>query len=299
MIYPPPLQKGDTIGVMSTSCWLEEDDILTAKAFIEAKGYNVYVHPQATARLNQSAGSAQEKVDAFHDLIQNPDIKAIMGARGGNRAITMMDKIDFELIKQNPKILMGYSDVTQLLHAVYKHCDLVTYHGPLFRELPNRKEFEQVFAFLGGDRPKYNFERFDTLNSGSAEGKLFGGNMSVFQTLIGTANLPDLSGGILILEDIADHLSRYDRMLAHYKNAGVLNTVSGIVFGDFTDVQDDEERPFGFTLENIIREHTEGLNIPIVMNAPFGHGDDLPVFPIGAPVKLTASEEAVSLHILS
>jgi muramoyltetrapeptide carboxypeptidase len=285
MTYPPPLQPGDTIGVMATSCWLEEADLLAAKSFFEEMGYNVFLHPQATARLNQSAGSAQEKVDAFHELFSNQDIKAIFGARGGNRAITMMDKIDWDIVKSNPKIFMGYSDLTQILHGIYKHTGMVTYHGPLFRELPNRKEFVQVMALLGGDKMTIPLPDSKVLQAGTAEGKLFGGNLSVFQTLVGTENMPDLSGGILILEDIGDHLSRYDRMLAHLRTSGILGQLSALIIGEFVGTQDDEDRPFGFTFADVIRQHTNGLDIPVIMDAPFGHGDNLPAFPIGAPVK--------------
>lgn len=297
MTYPPPLQPGDTIGVMATSCWLEEADLIAAQSFFEEMGYKVYIHPQATARLHQAAGTAQEKADAFHDLFSNPDIKAIMGARGGNRAITLMDKIDWNVVKKNPKIFMGYSDMTQLLHAIYKHTGLVTFHGPMFREMPNRKEYDQIMRLLSGEKMRIPLSGVKILQGGEAQGKLFGGNLSVFQTLLGTPNLPDMTGGILILEDIGDHVSRYDRMLAHLKLSGALGQLSALVLGDFTDTKDDEERPFGFTLEDVVREHTAGLDIPIVMNAPFGHGEDLPCFPIGAPVKLTALPEESAAYL--
>lgn len=288
-IFPPPLNPGDTIGVMATSCWLEEADIIAAKDFVESKGYKVFVHPQATARLNQSAGSAKEKVDAFHDLIRHPAIKAIMGARGGNRALTMLDKIDYTLVKQNPKIIMGYSDVTVLLNAIYMHTGMITYHGPLFRELPRRPEFEQVFSLLAGAKAPIPLPGCNVLKGGVAQGRLIGGNLSLFQTLLGTPHLPDLNGALLFLEDIGDHVSRYDRMLGHLRNVGVFEKISGLVIGAFTNMDDDAERPFGFTLEDVIREHTDDFNGLVIMNAPFGHGQHLPAFPVGAPVKVTAS----------
>ena len=121
------------------------------------------------------------------------------------------------------------------------------------------------------------------------EGTLVGGNLSVFQALIGTPYMPSPENSILFIEDIGDHLSRYDRMIGHLRLSGYLDKLSGIIVGEFLKTQDNPDRPFGFTLEDIIREHTAGLNIPVLMNAPFGHGDHLPAFPIGARVTLSGT----------
>lgn len=264
---------------------------------MEKQGYEVYIHPQATARINQSAGSAEDKVKAFHDLVRNPDIKMIMGSRGGNRAITMIEGLDFDLIKQNTKIMIGYSDITTILNSVYQQTGLITYHGPLFRELPKHKNFTDMIDMVSGQQSTIELPGCTALKTGTAEGTLIGGNLSVFQTLLGTPYLPDTKGAILFLEDIGDHISRYDRMFGHLRNAGILQNISALLVGQFTEVKDNNDNPFGFTLEDIIREHTQGLDIPVIMNAPFGHGKDLPTFPVGAPIKLTASEETVSLLI--
>ena len=285
-LTPSALKKGDTIGVMSTSCWLDEKDLMTAKTFIEAKGYKVFIHPQATCRHHQSAGTAEQKISAFHDLIRDTNIKAIIGARGGNRAITMLDKIDTDLVRNNPKIIMGYSDMTGMLNGLHAQTGIITFHGPLFREWPKRKEFPQLLSMLEGGQTTIDLPGATYVHQGTAEGTLLGGNLSVFQTLLGTRFLPDLGGAILCLEDVGDHLSRYDRMLAHLRASGVLEKISALIIGDFTEVEDDKDRPFGFTLEDIIREHTAGLNIPVIVNAPFGHGDNLPVFPIGCRARL-------------
>ncbi len=289
-LKPAALQKGDMIGVLSTSCWLEETDLTVAQNFLKEEGYQAFHHPQALARLNQSAGSAQEKTDAFHDLFSNPDMKMVMGARGGNRAITMLDKIDFDLIRKNPKILIGYSDMTALLNGLYTKCGLITFHGPLYRELPTHKNSQHMIDMVSGKVENIELPGSEILKAGNAEGKLFGGNLSSFQALIGTELLPDLDGAILFLEDVGDHLSRYDRMFGHLRVSGILGKISGLVTGQFTDVKDSENRPFGFTLKDVIEEHTAGLNIPVLMNAPFGHGEDLPTFPIGCRAQLDGAE---------
>jgi len=293
----PALKKGDTIGIMATSSWVSQEDLDVAKAHIEAMGYRVYIHPQATNRHNQSAGTAQEKVDAFHDLLKNPEIKAIFGARGGNRSMTMLDKIDFNLVAANPKIILGYSDVTAILNGVHEKTGLITFHAPVFREMPKRNELDQLFDLLAGKKPEMDFSQARIVNPGTAEGKLIGGNLSMLQALSGTPFQPDTDGAILFIEDVGDQLSRYDRMLTTLKLAGWFNRISGIIVGSFTDTGDDPKRPFGFTLEDMIREHLDGKDIPIVMDAPFGHGNKLYAFPVGGKAKLTAENSKVTLKL--
>ena len=294
MIAPPSLQLGDTIGVMATSCWLEEQELLDTKQFVEEHGYQVYIHPQATHRLNQSAGSAEEKLNAFHDLIRNPDVKMIMSARGGNRASTFLGGIDWNLVKQNPKILIGYSDMTSLLNAAYVRTGLITYHGPVFRELPTRGEdLQQMLSLLSGEATAIPLGNTIKTLKGDPEnvtGTLHGGNLSLLQTMIGTPNEPDMTGSILFIEDVGDHLSRYDRMLAHLRLAGWFEKISGLIVGDFTNVQESEGRPFGFTLEDILLEHSEGYDFPIMTGAAFGHGDNLPTFAIGQALRWENSQ---------
>ena len=253
---------------------------------MEEQGYNVFVHPQTLSRHNQVAGTAEEKANALNELFANPDVKAIFSSRGGNRASTMLSGIDFSLIKKNPKILIGYSDLTILLNSIYQQIGLVTYHGPLFRELPKHADYNQMIDVLSGQIEPIDLSGCTALKQGDAEGTLIGGNLSVFQGLLGTKYMPDMNGAILMLEDVADHISRYDRMFCHLKNAGILNQISGLIVGAFTDVKDNEDRPFGFSLEDIILEHMEGIDIPILMDVPFGHADKLITLPIGASASL-------------
>ncbi|MCB9991646.1 MAG: LD-carboxypeptidase [Rhodospirillales bacterium] len=297
----PALKPGDTIGVMSTSCWVGQEDLDRAKAFLEAKGYKVYIHPQATARLHQSAGDAQGKADAFHDLITNPDIKAIFGSRGGNRALTMLDKINFSEVAANPKIIVGYSDLTVLLNSIYNETGLITFHGPLFRELPDRTEAEltQLLSLLEGKTPDIPFNDAEIIQEGAAEGPLIGGNLSLLQALSGTPHQPDTDGAILFIEDIGDHISRYDRMLAHMKLAGWFNRISGVIIGSFSNTKDDEDRPFGFSLEDVVREHFKGTDIPIVCGAPFGHRDTLYTLPVGGKARLEAKDGKITFKLLA
>ncbi|MCI5059767.1 MAG: LD-carboxypeptidase [Alphaproteobacteria bacterium] len=301
MINPSPLQKGDRIGICSTSSAVEEKDILVAKDFMEAQGYEVFIHPQTTNRLNQSAGTPQEKAGALNELFADQSIKAIFSSRGGNRASTMLEFLDFDTIKQNPKILIGYSDLTILLNSIYQKTGLVGFHGPLFRELPTHPDFEQMIGVLSGEITSLDLSSCQILKTGpeEARGPILGGNLSVFQGLIGTPYMPDMKDAILLLEDISDHTSRYDRMFCHLKNAGILAQLSALIIGDFTDMKDNEDRPFGFTLEEVILEHSEKYDFPVLTGAPFGHADRLCTLPIGAPAKLCLKKMELSFKPLA
>ena len=298
MIKPAKLHKGDKIGVLSTSSWVDESELIDVKNYIETMGYEVYLHPQAPSQLNQSAGPAVDKVNALHELFEDNEIKAIIGSRGGNRAITMLDKLDFDLIAQNPKIICGYSDLTCLLNSITKNTGLITFHGPLFRELKKREDTDLLFKFYEDGEYNYEFSMAHCLRAGKAQGKLIGGNLSVLQSLCGTPFQPDTRGSILFLEDIGDQISRYDRMIAHLNLAGMFEGLAALMVGSFSDTQDDDDRPFGFSIEEIIKEHTEQYSFPIITNAPFGHEKELPPLPIGHTASLIAQGDNIEFKLV-
>ncbi len=295
LLKPAPLKKGDTIGVMAPSSYVERKDIEKAKAYIEKKGYKVFVHPQTFERHNQSAGTQLQKTLALQGLWQRDDIKAIWTATGGNRSMSLLDSINFEAMKRKPKILIGFSDVTTLLNGIYAHTHIPTFHGPVFKFAHDYgKQIDQLFDLLGGKKVAYPWAKTKVLVEGKAEGKLIGGNLSLFQYLPKT--LPDgfYKDSILFFEDCHEEISRIDRTLLYLKRLGVLKEAKGIIFGQFSSMRDNG-RPFGFTLEEIIREHTEGLGIPVVMNAPFGHEKDLYSFPLGVKASLDTKKKTLTL----
>lgn len=278
------LKAGDTIGVCAPSSYVEQSDIEAGAKILEKRGYDVFIHPQTYARHptdhGQSAGTHQQKIDALHDLYRNLDIKLIWAAGGGNRAMHILDMLDYDLIRANPKPMVGFSDVTALLNTITAKTGIVNYHGPVFKNLSKYNELDHLLALLGGEDPRYPFWDATTINPGQARGKLFGGNLSLFQYLPETLPPNSFDDAIIFLEDCNEELSRIDRMMLHLRRIGVFEKASGIIFGHFSDLQ-DSARPFGFTIGDIIREHTDGLNIPIIMDAPFGHGEQLYSLPVG------------------
>ena len=198
--------------------------------------------------------------------------------------------LDYGLVRDNPKPLIGFSDVTALLNAITVHTGVTNIHAQVFKNASKYRELDALLA--------QNFEMDSAgsvvLQEGKSQGRLFGGNLSVFQYLPETLEGDWLDGALLFLEDCNEEISRIDRMLIHLKRCGVFERIGGLMLGEFTDLQDGA-RPFGFSLEEITREHTDGADMPIIMNAPFGHGNRLSPLPIGEIADLDAAKQQVSI----
>lgn len=286
MITPPPLNPGDTIGIMAPSSRIDAADVQAGCAALHARGYKTFIHPQTYEQLHQSAGTNDQKRDAFHDLVRNPDIRAVFFATGGNRALHLLDKIDYGLVAANPKIYMGFSDNTALLNSISARSGIVTYHGPTLKRLPTNNQIDFNLSFLSGHEKTIPLDGAKIFREGSAEGTLIGGNISLFQYLIASGDSPDANGAILFLEDCHEEWSRIDRAFGYFRRIGLFDKIDGLVLGQFTNML-DTGTPFGFTFNEIIAEHTQGLDIPILSHAPFGHDKNVNfIMPVGALVRL-------------
>lgn len=288
------------IRVIGPSSHVNPEQIQTAVQWLEDKGFSISVDPQVFNRDYQSAGPVEEKVNALHNAFSDNEIDIIFTSCGGNGAIHLLPFLDFDLIKTNPKPLIGFSDITILLNAIYAKTSLTTFHGPTLTQiqkpLPDA-QLDQCLQLLSSEFNPITWNECEPINTGKAKGRLIGGNLSVFQTLLGTPYCPiqDDKNYILFLEDVGDQISRYDRMLAHLKISGVLDKVSAIFIGDMQYNDDLGRVPFGRDLETIIRENTQGLDIPIAMNCPFGHRGQLWTLPIGHTATVTIQNNSVEL----
>lgn len=280
-IYPSTLKKGDTIGVIAPSSYRDTSKLTPSVDYLTEQGFKVVFHPQTELKNGQLAGTEEQRVAALHDYFKDDNISAIFCTCGGNGAIHILDKIDYELIKQNPKIFMGFSDITLLLNAISAKTGLVTFHGPTMISIGkiDAQWRNQMISMLTGQSAEINITTDQDI-----EGTLYGGNLSVMQALIGTPYAPDMNKAVLMLEDINDHLSRYDRMIGHMKQAGWLNSLSALLLGGFINSQDNPERPFGFTIKQIAANQLK--NTPLITNIPVSHGVQLCTLPIGANITL-------------
>ena len=297
MNFSKPLKNGATIGIVAPASAGDPDILAKGRRVLEEHGYRVVIHPQCYQRIGQLAGTDEDRASALMAMFRDPAIDAIMCARGGNGSIRLLDKLDYPLIKQNPKPFIGYSDITLFLQAISKNCGFVTYHGPMLASFGrdfDPRTADDFFAHIESERglSRLAVPDVDILVSGEAEGVLVGGNMTLLQNMVGTAY--DWSGrdAILFLEDVDEVLYRIDRTLQHFRLAGKFQNIRAVIFGDMIDVPDDEtshmregERPYGRNIRQILEDNLPP-NIPVCMNFPCGHGKHITTLPIGASVKL-------------
>ncbi len=308
MIIPQPLRKGDTIGVFSPSSPLSKDDLNKGKALLEVQGYKVFIHPQNFIDHGRLAGTDEEKIDAFHALIQNPDINCILCARGGTGALSLLPHIDYELIKKNPKAIVGFSDVTVLLNTITYKTGLVTFHGPMLKAITEDDTSLKAWQdCLEGTSIKetYNFfslgQHLEILQSGKAHEPIYGGNLTVLLALL-TAQ-PDMAqcfeGSILLIEDVGELDYRFDRSLTALFQNPSIQKISGLIVG-VTRFETDNENTASYprNLSKMIKKviSDRGLNIPAVMNAPFTHDYPHQTIPIGMVLAFNANKDT---HLLT
>lgn len=210
-----------------------------------------------------------------------------------------MGSINFEKLKDKAKTLVGFSDVTALLNALYAHTGLSSLHGQVFKNLhkmpPEQLDF--TLDLLNGGKPDFPLHEATAFYPGEAEGVLVGGNLSIFQYLPQTLPGEWWDGAILFLEDCNEEWSRLDKMLLHLKRTGVFEKIAGFIMGQLTDMK-DTGRPYGFTLEDMLGEYLEGRIIPVALNAPFGHRKDLYPLPVGKKARLETTDKSASLRLI-
>lgn len=285
--------------MIAPSNWAEDSWLASAKTRLEKEGYRVTIHPQCYLKSNQSAGTPEDKVNALHEVFADKSVDAIFCARGGNGAVHLLDKIDYNLIRKNPKIFLGYSDITALHVAFYEKSGLMTFHGPVFSDF-GRDDYDQysissTLNLLSGERQESVFQDVSGADF-DISGPLVVGNLSLLNALCDTPWAPPLHGAILMIEDIAEEVSHFDRIMWQWRASGRLEKIAALVVGRFTDMKDEESTQsasFGLTVPEIIENHMRGLDIPVAMGVSFGHKGRNPAVPFGVNVSLTLEKSSL------
>ena len=304
MIKPSALKPNATIGIVSPSSWLNEPDLKTAVSVFEDKGYKLVLGESVFLKEFTYAGTPQERADDINNMFANPDIDAIICTRGGYGANRVLPLLDYDLIKANPKIFVGFSDITAFLTSITQKTGLVTFHGPMlssFKKGVLEFNFDLLENVLFGNEsvalhPPSKLP-MRILNSSKAEGPLWGGNMCLLINRLGTPDQLDTDGAILFIEDIDEYLYAFDRMLVHMKKAGMFENIKGLIIGELVDMKDYDD-PFGKSTDEIVMDVCGNLDIPIISNFPCGHGIYQATLPISIPVQLDAESELPLLTLL-
>ncbi len=308
IIKPKRLKPGDTIGLVSPAgITRSQDKVNIVRETLDALDLKLKIDKHAMDRWGYLAGSDKNRAEAINRMFADPDIDAILTFIGGWGSARLLPLLDYSLIKNNPKIILGYSDITALLIALYAKTGLVTFHGPSGRSTWNSFTVDYVkrLLFQGqtvtlenphdkGDNLTQIKDRTQIITPGKARGRLIGGNLTVLSAIMGSRYLPDWKGHILFLEDINEGIYRIDRMLTQLKLAGVLDQISGFVFGKCTDCNADSSYS-SFTLEEVLADHIKPLGIPAYHGAMIGHIGNKFTVPLGIEAEIDADKGLISL----
>jgi len=291
IIKGPLLQPNQTVGVIAPASPINQPEIEQGLKLLESFPFKIRLGRHLFDHLNYLAGRDQDRVSDLHQMFSDPDIKAIFCARGGYGSARLLNNIDFDLIRKNPKIIVGFSDLTALLIATYKKSGLITFHGPTLSDLSKNKNWQNLSRLITTSRrPQIFFKQGRIINKGRARGILLGGNLSTICSLLETPFLPSFEGVILFLEEKGESPYRLDRMLTHLLLSGRLDRLSALAIGQIVDCGEKE------LVFNLLKERLRGLDIPVVVGLPIGHGVENISLPLGLPAILETERMLLKLE---
>lgn len=306
IIKPKKLNNKDVIGIIAPGSSPDDHSrIEKGVRYLEKMGYRTQLGKNIGKTQGYLAGTDSERLSDLHQMFSDKNVKAIFCLRGGYGAFRLLDKINYKLIKDNPKIFVGYSEITSLQNAFLQKASLVTFAGPMvavdFYEDVSPYTEENFWAMITSNKKfgkiKYpQDEKLPSLVKGNASGRLIGGNLAVFAALIGTEYLPNISGNILLIEDIGELPYKVDRMLNQLKFANIFKKAKGIILGRFVDCYEHDPNKKTLTLGEVIDNYIGSLKIPSIYTFPHGHIKDFITMPIGIKIKLNASRGIVEFE---
>lgn len=305
IIKPKKLKHGDVIGIISPASSPDDfSKINRGVEYLEKIGYRVELGKNVGASEGYLAGSDSQRLSDLHDMFNNKKVNAIFSIRGGYGSGRLLDKIDYNLISNNPKIFVGYSDITALQMAFFAKTGLVTFGGPMvavdfhdeishfteevfWRTITSNKKIGRI------QNPRK--EKFYLLNKGRGQGRLLGGNLSILTSLIGTEYLPKLKDSILLLEDVNEAPYRIDRMLNQLRLAKILKNVKGIILGYFVDCIENDPAKQTFSLNEVIIEYFQNSKLPVLYNVKHGHIKENITIPFGLKCSVNATRGFIEI----
>ena len=304
MHFGRQLKKGDTIGLIGPSGAIRTAGSLEKSiAMIEEMGFRVKVGKSCGKVYGYLSGTDDVRASDVNEMFRDDEVDAIICVKGGYGTMRMLDRLDYEAVAANPKIFMGYSDITAMHIPFLEKAELVTFHGPMpascwvdgLDEVTMHSMLDMLMEYIP-ERTLQNPEGhpFTTINPGVCEGRLVGGNLSLIDGLLGTPYELDTRGRILFIEDIGEKTYRLDHMLTHLRLAGKFDDCSGVVLGHFTDCP-IEFPEFGLTIEEIVRDVVAPCGKPVFSGFTAGHALPNLTIPLGVQCRMNADEGTVTL----
>ena len=306
LLRPRALREGDTVGLITPATYVSDPDRLaTAVRTVQYFGLRPKMGPNVGKRSGYLGGTDQERLDDLHAMFRDPEVKGVFAIRGGYGSEHLLDRIDYGLLRANPKVFLGYSDITALHLAIQKHAGLVTFHGPVmisgFSEFTQKWFRRALFSTepLGvlTNPPEANELRpahtLRAVRPGKARGRLIGGNLTLVSATLGTPYEIDTRGRILFIEDVGEEPYGIDRMLTQLRLAGKLAAAAGIVFGECAECGPREFQPSyesTFSVGEVVDQILGKLDIPVLSGLTIGHTDDQLTLPLGAMAALDTAK---------
>jgi len=297
---PAYLQKNDCIGIVCPAGYMSMEKAQASINTFQQWGYQIKIGKTlGSDSENYFSGTDKERLTDFQKMLDDDEIKAIYCARGGYGVGRIIEQIDFKKFKDNPKWIIGFSDIT-ILHAhIYSNYKIASLHAPMASAF-NNNEFENKYVAslknaLGGNKIKYQCKPNEFNKKGEAVAELVGGNLSLLAHITGTSSDIKTKGKILFLEDVGEYLYNIDRMLYQLKRSGKLHKLAGLIIGGFTELK-DTERPFGKTVYEIIHDIVKEYNYPVSFGFPVSHSKENYALKIGVGYKLKVGKNKVILE---
>jgi muramoyltetrapeptide carboxypeptidase len=305
-IKPKRLKQGDTVAIIAPSSGVSKEDLDFAVQNMADLGLKTKLGKSVSKVNGFLAGTDEERLDDLHWAFADKTIDAVWCVRGGYGATRFLPNIDFKIIKNNPKIFIGYSDITALHTAIYQNCGLVTFHGPVAASTFSDYAKKHVVNTLMNPTTPYKIElspdniakesvafKTEVITKGKVKGKLIGGNLSLLTAMAGTPfGLRDTKGKLLFIEDVGEKPYRLDRMFVQLKQSINLRELSGIALGIFTDCDAPDDK--SQTVIDVVKDQLGSLGIPVIYGLSFGHIRDQFTLPIGVEAELDTEKATIT-----
>jgi len=295
----PKLQKGDTITLISTARKVSKEELSFAEKLLESWGLKVCIGKNLFQEEHQFAGSVEQRSQDLQEAINDENVKAILFVRGGYGSVQVVDHIDWSRFQENPKWIIGFSDISVFHSHIHQNFGVPTLHAamPITYAKNTESSLENLKKVLFGEDISYQIEAHPFNRKGIAEAEIVGGNLSILYSLLASESQMNTDGKILFIEDLDEYLYHIDRMMQALKRSGMLKNLAGLIIGGMSDMNDNTI-PFGKTAEEIIRDVVSEYEFPVAYGFPAGHINDNNPLVFGEKVTFEVGGKSLAVKIV-